>query len=73
MPSVSVPSPTSVWETVRHGEAGFRRSHDQAVQGPAGGWGSVRSLAEILPREHVSPEVLRELTRQNKVDGFMPA
>jgi molybdopterin-dependent oxidoreductase alpha subunit len=39
-------------------------------KGPAGGWGSVRSLAEILPREHVSPEVLRELTRQNKVDGF---
>jgi molybdopterin-dependent oxidoreductase alpha subunit len=39
-------------------------------KGPAGGWGSVRSLAEILPREHVSPEVLRELTRQNKADGF---
>lgn len=42
----------------------------KAFEGPAGGWGSVRSLAEILPREHVSPTVLRELTRQNKVDGF---
>lgn len=38
--------------------------------GPAGGWGSVRSLAEILPRERVSPEALRELARQNKPDGF---
>lgn len=39
-------------------------------EGPAGGWGSVRSLAEILPRERVSPEALKELTRQNKTDGF---
>lgn len=38
--------------------------------GPAGGWGSVRSLAEILPREKVSPEALRELVRQNKPTGF---
>ncbi len=40
-------------------------------KGPAGGWGSVRSLADILPREHVKPETLRELARQNKPDGFM--
>jgi hypothetical protein len=40
--------------------------------GPAGGWGSVRSLAEILPRETCRPgSVLRELARQNKPDGFM--
>jgi molybdopterin-dependent oxidoreductase alpha subunit len=39
--------------------------------GPAGGWGSVRSLAEILPREHISPGTLRQLARQNKPDGFM--
>jgi molybdopterin-dependent oxidoreductase alpha subunit len=39
--------------------------------GPAGGWGSVRSLAEILPREHVTPDVIRQLARQNKPDGFM--
>jgi molybdopterin-dependent oxidoreductase alpha subunit len=38
--------------------------------GPAGGWGSVRSLAEILPRERIPPEALRELVRQNKPDGF---
>jgi len=34
--------------------------------GPAGGWGSVRSLAEILPREKVHASVLKELARQNK-------
>jgi molybdopterin-dependent oxidoreductase alpha subunit len=39
-------------------------------KGPAGGWGSVRSLAEILPRERVTPDTLRELVRQNKPDGF---
>jgi molybdopterin-dependent oxidoreductase alpha subunit len=39
-------------------------------KGPAGGWGSVRSLAEILPRERVTPEAIRELSRQNKPEGF---
>ena len=39
-------------------------------KGPAGGWGSVRSLAEIFPREHIPAETLRELVRQNKPDGF---
>jgi molybdopterin-dependent oxidoreductase alpha subunit len=40
-------------------------------KGPAGGWGSVRSLAEILPRERVTPRAVRELERQNKPKGFM--
>ncbi|WP_375398474.1 FdhF/YdeP family oxidoreductase [uncultured Sphingomonas sp.] len=39
-------------------------------KGPAGGWGSIRSVAEILPRERVSPEAVRELARQNKPEGF---
>lgn len=39
-------------------------------KGPAGGWGSVRSLAEILPRERISPDAYLELARQNKPDGF---
>jgi molybdopterin-dependent oxidoreductase alpha subunit len=43
----------------------------EQFDGPAGGWGSVRSLAEILPREHLPAEALRELKRQNKPDGFM--
>ncbi|MET0269383.1 MAG: FdhF/YdeP family oxidoreductase [Sphingomonas sp.] len=38
--------------------------------GPAGGWGSMRSVAEILPREKVSPIAAAELLRQNKPDGF---
>jgi len=40
-------------------------------KGPAGGWGSVRSLAEIIPREHLPAEGFRELVRQNKPEGFM--
>ena len=43
----------------------------EPFMGPAGGWGSVRSLAEILPREQVPPSALQELTRQNKPEGFM--
>ncbi len=38
--------------------------------GPAGGWGSLRSVAEILPREGNVPGVTRELARQNKPEGF---
>jgi len=39
--------------------------------GPAGGWGSVRSVGEILWREHVPPlSSTHELLRQNKADGF---
>ncbi|KQS51810.1 MULTISPECIES: FdhF/YdeP family oxidoreductase [unclassified Sphingomonas] len=37
---------------------------------PAGGWGSMKSLVEISAREKVGPEVIRELARQNKPDGF---
>ena len=40
-------------------------------KGPAGGWGSVRSLAEIIPRERLTPAAAGELARQNKPDGFM--
>jgi molybdopterin-dependent oxidoreductase alpha subunit len=38
-------------------------------KGPAGGWGSVRSLAEILPRERLTPAKLLELGRLNKPNG----
>jgi len=51
-----------------------QRSDDPEVKpfkGPAGGWGSVRSLADILLRERLGPEAYRELARQNKPDGFM--
>ncbi|MFV0623341.1 FdhF/YdeP family oxidoreductase [Sphingomonas sp. ac-8] len=51
-----------------------QRSDEPEIEpftGPAGGWGSVRSLAEVLPRERVAPDALRQLARQNKPDGFM--
>ena len=38
--------------------------------GPAGGWGSVRSLADITPREENMAVTTAELLRQNKPDGF---
>ena len=37
---------------------------------PAGGWGSARSLGNILSREGVLASGALTLTRQNKVDGF---
>jgi molybdopterin-dependent oxidoreductase alpha subunit len=37
---------------------------------PAGGWGSVKALTEILMREHVAIEGGRVLMHQNKPDGF---
>ncbi len=43
----------------------------EAYTGPAGGWGSAKSLAEILTREHIPVTGAAMLTRQNKPDGFM--
>lgn len=42
------------------------RQHDA----PAGGWGSVRSLARSLTRERNPTSATLELMRQNKPDGF---
>ena len=39
-------------------------------QHPSGGWGSARSLGNILTREGVLGSGTLALTRQNKVDGF---
>ena len=38
--------------------------------GPAGGWGSAKSLTEILTREHVPITGAEILMKQNKPDGF---
>ncbi|VXC81795.1 FdhF/YdeP family oxidoreductase [Sphingomonas sp. 8AM] len=38
--------------------------------GPSGGWGSVRSLTDIIPREKNIAQTSAELLRQNKHDGF---
>ena len=43
----------------------------EPYDGPAGGWGSLKGIAEILPGQHVPPlETACELLRQNKHDGF---
>lgn len=47
-----------------------RKSSIKPFRGPAGGWGSVRSLADILPRERLGPAGLAQLARQNKTEGF---
>jgi molybdopterin-dependent oxidoreductase alpha subunit len=39
--------------------------------GPAGGWGSLRSVAEITARERLGPEAAAQYARQNKPGGFM--
>ena len=38
--------------------------------GPAGGWGSLKSVANVSRRERLSPVALLELGRQNKPHGF---
>lgn len=43
----------------------------EAYVGPAGGWGSAGSLAEILKREHIPVTGASVLTKQNKPDGYM--
>uniref|UniRef100_Q07KF4 Oxidoreductase alpha (Molybdopterin) subunit n=1 Tax=Rhodopseudomonas palustris (strain BisA53) TaxID=316055 RepID=Q07KF4_RHOP5 len=48
-------------------------SPDQPVEydGPAGGWGSLRGIAQIFGREWSTPAVTETLLRQNKPEGFM--
>jgi molybdopterin-dependent oxidoreductase alpha subunit len=39
--------------------------------GPAGGWGSAKSVSEILMREHIAASGSTLLAHQNKPDGYM--
>ncbi len=43
----------------------------EPYDGPAGGWGSASSLAEILTREQIPVSGAALLMKQNKPDGFM--
>ncbi|MBX9934348.1 MAG: FdhF/YdeP family oxidoreductase [Methylobacterium sp.] len=43
----------------------------EPYEGPAGGWGSAGSLAEILTREQIPVSGAALLMKQNKPDGFM--
>jgi len=48
-----------------------RKPKIEPYTAPAGGWGSVKSVAEILRREKVPiPSTVKELWRQNKPRGF---
>ncbi|MGH8234090.1 MAG: FdhF/YdeP family oxidoreductase [Rhodanobacteraceae bacterium] len=48
-----------------------RKPRIEPYPGPAGGWGSVKSVQRILKREKVPiPSTVRELWRQNKPRGF---
>lgn len=42
----------------------------ESYEGPVGGWGSARSLTEILLREHIPLKVASVLLHQNKPGGF---
>ncbi|QFY62795.1 FdhF/YdeP family oxidoreductase (plasmid) [Rhizobium grahamii] len=44
---------------------------DPASEGPAGGWGSLRSIARIYGESLSNPTVLETLKSQNKPGGFM--
>ncbi|WP_413061046.1 FdhF/YdeP family oxidoreductase [Sphingomonas carotinifaciens] len=39
--------------------------------GAAGGWGSMRGMAQVVPKERPGPDVLDALRRQNKPEGVM--
>ncbi len=45
-------------------------THFHPDEGPAGGWGSVKSLGSILRREHVVIDGASVLIHQNKPEGF---
>ncbi len=47
-----------------------RKTVIKPYKGPAGGWGSARSLGNILRRERVLVGAQAQLWRQNKADGF---
>ncbi|HET7663643.1 MAG TPA: formate dehydrogenase, partial [Rhodanobacteraceae bacterium] len=48
-----------------------RKPKIEPYPGPAGGWGSVKSVVKILKREKVPiPTTVMELWRQNKPGGF---
>ena len=48
-----------------------RKPKVEPYKGPAGGWGSLKSVGSILAHEKAPLTTARELMRQNKADGFM--
>ena len=48
-----------------------RKPYVKPYKGPAGGWGSLKSVGSILAKEKAPLTTAHELMRQNKADGFM--
>ncbi|NTS31357.1 FdhF/YdeP family oxidoreductase [Phyllobacterium sp. BT25] len=48
-----------------------RSAKIKAYSGPAGGWGSAKSVAEITLKEHVALRGPKLLSTQNKPEGYM--
>ncbi len=48
-----------------------RRISIKPYKGPAGGYGSLKSVAQVLAAEKVLPTSAAQLLRQNKPDGFI--
>lgn len=48
-----------------------RKEKIKPYDGPAGGWGSMKSVARHMIKQRLLPQTLPELTKQNKPDGFM--
>ena len=49
-----------------------RKGHNTVeYDGPAGGWGSLKGIAQIFGKEWATPAALDTLRRQNKPKGFM--
>ncbi|WMT91569.1 FdhF/YdeP family oxidoreductase [Pelagibacterium sp. H642] len=48
-----------------------RKLHLEPYEGPAGGWGSIKSVARHMAKQGVMPGATAELMVQNKPDGFM--
>jgi molybdopterin-dependent oxidoreductase alpha subunit len=48
-----------------------RNAEIKPYTGPAGGWGSAKSVTSILLREHVAIDGSALLSHQNKPDGYM--
>ena len=50
---------------------GKHHAPPRQYEGPAGGWGSVKSIGKVIAREHPQPGTMETLARQNKTRGYM--
>lgn len=48
-----------------------RKARIKPYEGPAGGWGSIKSVTRHMAKQGLLPGAVPELIKQNKPDGFM--